>query len=365
MSKPVRRLSQIGRKPLPITTRGVVQTVHSPVIRDPLIDVTESPVLLTKTGEHGLANYVTGSKHSSRRNGNDTHLTSLLRKRRRNVHRHVVEGTPHEVKLLHGKKGPKTLQQFNVFLTGASDTCASRTKQPVNERVFPRKGGYMTVRIEYAFLNDGPKEGYILECISPLQSARQRLQDQLLKVRVITPFNAWALLNSVLRCRCMSPSTISQRTSKLYRDRLFDLRHDLWRNVYRLRDVSGMTDKACSNACRRGNGQSPGTPGEGQYAPGVSPCYTSKPFLQALWDFIHVVDFPVREANVTEGNAKGLHPIAYPIDRTRTGPGDPGPENPTAMLLRKTTGNETCPHRLPGSGMGIDITPMGLLLPST
>jgi hypothetical protein len=31
------------------------------------------------------------------------------------------------------------------------------------------------------------------------------------------------------------------------------------------------------------------------------------------------------------------------------------------MLLRKATGNETSPHRLPGSGVVIYNTPMGLL----
>jgi hypothetical protein len=30
-------------------------------------------------------------------------------------------------------------------------------------------------------------------------------------------------------------------------------------------------------------------------------------------------------------------------------------------LLRKTTGHETSPHRLPDSGGAIDFTPMGLL----
>jgi len=129
-----------------------------------------------------------------------------------------------------------------------------------------------------------------------------------------------------------------------------------------IKEIHSMTAESCGNSLAGRTRQSPCAPREGEGATGVRPGEFPEPFLQSPWNFVHVRDFPVREGNVTNGNAQGLHLVRYPVNATWTGSRYPLPEDPATMLLRHTAGNETTPHCLPGSSVGIDTTPMGLLI---
>jgi len=83
--------------------------------------------------------------------------------------------------------------------------------------------------------------------------------------------------------------------------------------------------------------------------------------LQQDGDFRSEFDPTVRKNDVAEGDTEGLDSTAQPVGASRLGPRHPLPEDPTAILLRKTTSNKTGPHCLPGSSVVVDNTPMGLL----
>jgi hypothetical protein len=262
------------------------------------------------------------------------------------------------------------LQQFYVLTAVTNDTRATDPEQSVNERVLPREGGNTTVGFEEPSfkLMETYKRDVLKRPLSRPESklrpvrylSRQLLQHEGLKVSVVSALRPGALANRVLRCRAVCPSTIPQRTSKGYHDVLFDLLLDLKRSYAALGDVSGMVEKAFSNAFGTRNRKSPGEPREGEDPPRLITSQTSKPLLKSHWEFTHVFGFALRECNVTKGHRQVLQPVAHPIRTTRAGSSYPLPEYPTTMLLRNATGNETSPYCLPDSSMGIDLTPMGL-----
>jgi len=130
-------------------------------------------------------------------------------------------------------------------------------------------------------------------------------------------------------------------------------------------DIATMVVQPFSYSLGRRTRQRTRAPGEGQGTPRLTPSKRPEPQLKVYGYFIHEGDLPIRKGNVTKADAKGLHPIRQPVGATRTGPGNPGPEDPTTIGLRNSTGNETCPHRLPDSSVGVDNTPMGLATTTT
>jgi len=161
----------------------------------------------------------------------------------------------------------------------------------------------------------------------------------------------------------MYPSTFSQLISKPYHYALFKVPTDVIRTSIGFGDITGMGEKPFSDAARRCNRKSPRTPGEGQDATRLKQSLPLKPPLKDRREFIHWFCQGTRKRNVTEGHAQGLHLVRSPIRTTRIGGSYPPPEHPAPMLLRNTTGHETAPNCLPESSLGIDFTPMGLLLP--
>jgi len=161
----------------------------------------------------------------------------------------------------------------------------------------------------------------------------------------------------------MHPSTFSQLISKPYHYALFKVPTDIIRTSIGFRDITGMGEKPFSDAARRCNWKSASAPGEGQDTTRLMHCQPLKPPLKDRREFIHWLGLGTRKRNVTEGHAQGLHLVRSPVRTTWSGGGNPPPEHPAPMLLRNTTGHETAPNCLPESSLGIDFTPMGLLLP--
>jgi len=349
MSETVGRLSQISAKIALITAQDTGETSDASLVGPACREVYNTRIVFPKTREHGLSHEVSCSKHTGRRDGNDTHLAALLRDWCRDVHRHVGIGLTEESEVLHRQQGTITLQNFGILLL-VERSRANNLEQPIKERVLPWEGATTPRRLEDAPLHVDTKH-----------VAMKVLRDQSPKVLVVAPFRPRALPNRVLTARWVYPSTISQRLSKPCSDRFFDLSLDLRRARCRFRKVGSMGEQAPRDAFGGCLWKSPRKPREGEDATTLRQGQTSKPSLDAEGHPLDKTDFPLRESKITKGHGQVLQPVAYPVSAARSSEGDPTPHRPTSMLLRNTRSNETSPHCLPDSSVSIDDTPMGPL----
>jgi hypothetical protein len=334
---------------------------------DATSEIANSLIQLSKDGKDGFTTNVSGSKHRWRRDGNDTHLAALLSDWRSLVDEPRVPTSPTKTgKLIHRQQGSVTLHEFTYLSRGGQLFLRNR-QQPVNEGILPREGSDTRVSFSHTIFE---QPGV---AVQPIEGCRwdtfrrlgvEAIGDNALKPTIVSALRAWAPDNRILAARCMYPSTFSQLIAKPYHYALFKVQTDLVRTSVGLGDVTGMVEQPFRDACHTSHWKSPRAPGEGQAATRLRQCDTLKPPLKGLGYFIHVICLATRKRNVTEGHTQGLHLVCRPVRTTWTGSGYPLPEDPTTMLLRKTTGNETCPNCLPDSSLGIDFTPMGLLAPS-
>jgi len=348
-----------------------MHTVYDPIIGNALGEVTYTTIPLSKDWEDGLSAYVAGSKDSSRRDGNDTHLTALFTKWGSLVHARgpiIMRITNQPIELLERQQGSETLHEL-TYLSSCRHAHPHYVEQSVDEGVLPWKRWHTTVGLtDGSFKQPWEAVQLLEECLSRELHVRVAAikipKDQILQPTIISTFRPGTLSNRVLAGRCMYPRPISQLISKPYRHSLFNIRTDIIRTTVGLGNISGMGYKPFSDTSTRRNGERPRTPSESKCAPGLRLRKTLKPPLKRCRHILDVVRPLTRKRNVTEGYADSFHLVAYPVNTSRTGFGYPFPEVPAPMLLRNTRGNETCPYSLPRNCMGIDFTPMGLTSPS-
>jgi len=352
MRKPISRLRQISRKILLITTQVACETPNFVVVETPTGKVAHPLVKLLQDRKDCVTAQGTCSKDTGGRDGNDTHLAALLRYRRSNMDRVRVGGEASLTELaevLHRQQGSVTLQNFRV-LKLVEWPPTHNIKQPVQERILPWERRATPSRFEDTTLH-----------VDPIKVAMEVLREQVTKVLVVPAFTPRALSNSVLAARCMYPSTFSQPIPKHISHVIFDrilesgIRHVVFGNV------TGVVQQPFRDEEWTSFGEPPSESGESQYAPGLTSAHPPKPSLNGPGYLLDEIDFPLREANVTEGRGKIFQLLAQPVGSTRAASCDPLADYPATTLLRNTRGYETSPHSLPNSCVRIDNTPMGLL----
>jgi hypothetical protein len=332
MRETVGRLRQIGTKIVLITAQDPRKAFHCAVRTDSLTEIENPLVNLPKTREQCLSGYSTCSKNTGWRDGNDTHLASLLRDWCRDVHRHVLKVHSGLAEFLHRQQGSVTLQEFGV-LKFIERTAANHFEQPVKKTILTWEVGATSRRFEDTTLR-----------LRPVKIAVQVTRDQRPQVFVVAPLRARCLLNRVLRRRGVFPNTISQLTFEPHQDILFDTVADKRPCMYWFRDITGVGQKPRRGASSRRHRKSTSTPCEGKDAPGLGGRQTSKPPLRRPGNLLYETDFPLRKANVTEGHAQVLQLVRQPVSSSRAGSSYPLPDFPAATLLRYSRGHETSPH---------------------
>jgi hypothetical protein len=350
MGETVSRLRQISAKITLITAQVAFKPFNGAVFTYSLTKIENTLINLSKTLEQGFTGDSTCSKDTGGRDGNDTHFASLLRDRCRDVHRHVLQIHSGLAEFFHRQQGSVTLQEFWV-LKFIERTRATDSKQSVEECVLPWEVRYTSGRFEDTTLR-----------LRSVKIAVQVTRDQRPQVFIVTAFRPRALHNRVLGRRCVFPNTISQLTSKLCIYILLDALTDKWARMYRFRDITSMVQQPMRGTRPTSNRKSPRHSCERKNATGFRASNASKPPLHGPGYLLYVLDFPLRETSVTEGHAQVLKLVAQPVSTSRAAIGYPLADYPATILLRNTRGHETSPYCLPNSSMGVDFTPMGLLL---
>jgi hypothetical protein len=351
MRESVSRLCQISRKILLITTQVACETPNFAIVETPTSKVAHSLVQLTKDRKDCVTAQGTCSKDTCRRDGNDTHLAALLRNWRSNMDRVRVGGEAsltEVAEVLHRQQGSVTLQNFRV-LNLVEGPPTHNLEQPVKKGILPGERRATSSRFEDTTLH-----------VDPIKVSMEIFSEQVTKMFVVPAFTPRALPNSILAARRMYPSTFSQLIAEHVNHVIFDrILEQRTRHVV-FGDITGVVEQPFRDEDGTSFWKAPCEPGESQDAPRLTSTHPSKPSLNGPGNLLDESDFPLREANVTEGCCKIFQLLANPVSPTRAGSSYPLPNNPATTLLRNTRGHKTSPYRLPNGGMGIDNTPMGL-----
>jgi hypothetical protein len=346
MSKTVSGFCQVGTKIVLTTARERGKSANVLIRVNATQEVADTFVFLSQYAKHGFPTKRSRSKDTGRRDGNDTHLAALLRDRSCSVDK-AAKLVPGGAEVLHRQQGTITLQNFRVLLL-LERTSSHYFEQSVKKTILSGKGCDTTRCRQDSLLH-----------LTPEHVPTEVMFNQHQKVLVVSPFTTRYFSNSVLAARCMSPSTISQRISEPFRHTVLQTLTDSIRNSVRFRNVGCMVQQALGDGRPRRLWQRTGTPCKGKGATRVRHRELSEPSPQGPGYSNPRFWLAIREDKITEGRAKVLYLLAYPVRTTGSTVEDPPTEHPATMLLRNTTGYETTPYSLPDGCMGIDLTSPG------
>nr|QIR30304.1 RNA-dependent RNA polymerase [Plasmopara viticola lesion associated narnavirus 25] len=358
MRETIRRLCQVGTKP---TLTWPENEFVQPSPSDCNLERFQPLVLPPKDREDPTTNPISGREDGSWWYGNDSNLRPLFSESSRLVYEtRPTRLTAPGLEILKRKQCTQTLKEIGVIPESRPRPAPEGTEQSVVDRpcvgrADSCKGGAELNRptgpaarvVKHAPVKDSLAESSFTQSAKPF---------------IVSALRACATCNRVLRRRKSNKVPLSQVISEPCSNVLLQRLQVRSLSTYRFRNIYKVVGVRMQYSGSRRLRQRPGVSREGENTSGVTSSDTAQPVLHLLGHLRYETDLPLRECKITEGHCQVLQLGANPVSSARAAPGNPVADCPTTTLLRKTTGHETSPHCLPDSSVGIDFTPMGLLL---